>query len=58
MLKGWICADVEDRDELEEFGIKLGQYNYEDSEFIDCEVSDEAFSKLESLWGKYIWGLH
>ncbi|WP_440110164.1 hypothetical protein [Paenibacillus sp. QZ-Y1] len=58
MLRGWICADIEDRDELEKFGIKLGQYNYEDSEFTECMVSEEAFSLLEPQWGKYIWGLH
>ncbi|KAF6630578.1 hypothetical protein J2W97_001263 [Paenibacillus jamilae] len=57
MLRGWISADVEDREELEKFGIRLGQYDYENCEFTECLVNEEAFTLLEPLWGEYVWGL-
>lgn len=46
---------LEARTELESIGVVLGAHDGCGS-FDDCIVSDEAFEKLDPLWGKYIWG--
>jgi hypothetical protein len=55
MLKGWISCDHTEKKFLESIGIKLGVYI--NGCFEDCEVSDEAFEKLDPLWGQIFWGL-
>lgn len=55
MHRGWIVAFEKDRAELEAMGIKLGAFT--NAAFEYCAVSDEAFEKLEPLWGRFYWGL-
>jgi hypothetical protein len=58
MLRGWIGADYEDKEHLENLGIILGEYDEANGEFKDCIVSEEAFRKLEPYWFiRYIWHL-
>ena len=57
VLRGWIVALQSDRPELESLGIILGSFDSQVEEYQDCVVSEEAFKKLDPLWGKYIWGL-
>lgn len=58
LLHGWIIAYITEEEELKNLGIKVGEYNHEGGCFEDCEVSTEAMNKLDSLWGKFYWGLH
>lgn len=55
MFIGWIIAEKEQGPALERFGVKLGPYNDEDHSFEDCEVSQEAFKRLEPFWGLFYW---
>lgn len=57
MLKGFIAAKEEDREELEDLGVLLGEFRNLEQDFRDCIVSEEAFSLLEPLWGRYYWSL-
>jgi len=56
-LKGWIIASYEDKEFLEELGIKLGRYNREGKSFEDCVVPLQALEKLDPYWGRFYWGL-
>ena len=48
---------------LERMGITLGEYRKNTSdipgsgEFQNCSLSDESLQKLDSFWGRFIWGL-
>lgn len=63
MYNGWI--EICDKDAnfeeeikfLESLGVKLGTYIADDQCFDDCWVSDEAMTKLDNHWGRFIWGL-
>ncbi len=57
MLKGWIIARKEAGPELEALGVRLGPYDEGEGSFESCEVSAEAFEKLNPLWGRFYWGL-
>jgi hypothetical protein len=57
LFKGWIGARLSERKLLQSFGIKVGQYDYDENIFIDCIVPEEAFSKLDENFGLLTWGL-
>lgn len=54
---GSICAGKEDRELLESFGIKVGEYDEVNNEFVNCIVSDSVLEKLDSHWGNFYWSL-
>ena len=54
-LKGWIACSTDDRNFLENLGIKLGEYG--EGEFVNCVVSKKSLKKLQPYWGRFIWGL-
>lgn len=61
-LYGWIQpCDSDDVDacraELEALGVEIGSWDSDAKEFYDCVVSDAVMDKLDTLWGRYIWGL-
>ena len=57
MYSGWICGKPEDKEFLESLGIEVGPYDEAQKQFVDCKVSEEALSKLDSHWGRFIWYL-
>jgi hypothetical protein len=57
MLQGWIIARLEEKSELENLGISLGDYNEREGCFEKCLVSETALKKLDPLWHKFYWGL-
>lgn len=52
--KGWIIAKEEDKEKLQELGIRLGLYNKEEHLFEDCIVSDDVLVALDPFWGIFI----
>lgn len=61
-LRGWIqpCNGKRESDcrrELESIGVDVGLWDESAWHFRDCTVSGEAISRLDPLWGQYIWGL-
>lgn len=57
MYRGWILADLADREVLENLGIVVGEYDKVEGTFENCSVSDEVMEKLDSYWGVFYWGL-
>lgn len=57
MLKGYIAANEDDREELESLGVILGKFREDEQDFSDCIVDEKAFTLLEPLWGRYYWSL-
>lgn len=59
---GWIKPATREfdvntcRQELTALGVVVGPWDMFAAEFVDCKVSEQAFDKLDDLWGKYIWG--
>jgi hypothetical protein len=35
----------------------VGAWDMFEREFKNCNVTSEAFDKLDPFWGRYIWGL-
>ena len=56
-LRGWIAAEPEDRFELEGAGAILGPYDNSASHFVQCAVDESALRSLESVGGRFEWGL-
>lgn len=58
MYIGWIFIPEESNiKKLEDAGVVLGEYNAETRYYEDCFVSEETLTKIEPLWGEYVWGL-
>lgn len=60
--KGWIaCPNTPDfeasKTMLENFGIKVEEYDRKTEVFEDCEVSSDALDALDEYWGQFFWGL-
>lgn len=60
--KGWIaCPNTPDFEEskrlLQDFGIKVGEYNTYTQVFEDCELSSDSLDMLDEYWGQFFWGL-
>lgn len=57
MNYGWIGAEFEDKELLESLGVILGDYDPQNKEFVNCQVSDEVLEKLDPYWHRFYWGL-
>ncbi len=58
LLYGWIIAYETEKKDLEDLGVKVGEYCKSGGCFEDCEVDVKTMDKLKPLWGRYFWGLH
>jgi hypothetical protein len=57
LYKGWIGCKLSERKLLQSFGIKLGEYDYDENIFMDCIVPEAAFAKLDEHFNILSWGL-
>ncbi len=55
---GWIMSREDRRGELEEMGIKLGDWNPKLEIFSGCEVSGQALIRLMQFKGRFLWKLN
>lgn len=60
-LRGVIIFFREDAQEVRSLGVELLSLKVagktEETEEWECRVSEEAFKKLDPLWGRFIWAL-
>ncbi|MDO8640230.1 MAG: hypothetical protein Q7R33_01690 [Nitrosarchaeum sp.] len=59
MYHGQIFAPIEDKNELEGLGVKLGQFSVNDNTptWSDCCVTEDGLEKLQRHWLRWIWTL-
>jgi hypothetical protein len=67
VLVGWIAptkeawrnAEVRANEAafLEANGVKLGEWNKATGSWEGCTVDEAAFSAIDSVWGRFHWGL-
>lgn len=55
---GWIVADEEDKGDLEDLGVQVGEYNHEKGSFEGCTATTEVLEKLDPHWGRFYWGMN
>lgn len=53
---GTITGDEKDRDLLLSLGVKIGDFDYKNSEYT-VKVSADALKALDGYWGTFMWGL-
>ena len=59
MYVGWIvpAPDTDARQDLEDLGVLVGDFNPRSGAYERCRVSDEAMERLDARWGQFIWAL-
>jgi hypothetical protein len=57
LYRGWIAGEKKDEKVLLDLGVKLGPWNEGQQDWTSCEVSSDVMEKLDSLWGRFVWGL-
>jgi hypothetical protein len=57
VYRGWIEGNFEDAEALISIGVKLGAWDEKLRTWSSCEVTPEILEKMDSFWGKFIWGL-
>jgi len=62
VYEGCICVSLPNQSNeaalLSSLGVKLGRFNRSAHAWDGCTVSQEALTKLDEYWGRFIWSLH
>ena len=58
IFRGWISGDKNDREILQQLGVKVGPWEESIEAWTPCDVTPEALKRLDRMWGRFIWGLN
>jgi len=58
IFRGWISGDKNDREILQQLGVKVGHWEDSVEAWTPCDVTPKALKRLDRMWGRFIWGLN